>query len=78
MKIENMRYQLDKDLDALRGMAAKVKDSCGDDERAHAAEDKLIIAALEMVAKYAMRPRVKQVAEIGLSTRDLDFARWCA
>jgi hypothetical protein len=82
MKIEEMRYQIDKDLDELREIVARCAEHCGpknhDSERAHVAEDELMARALELIAKHAMRPRVKELAEIGLSTRDFGFSRWCA
>jgi hypothetical protein len=69
-------------IDGLRTLVAEVAKHCDpkshDSENAHIAEDELLVAALTMIAKHAMRPKVKEMAETALSTQDYGFSRWCA
>ena len=65
-------------LKALGGLADQVRRAADedDDEGAHSAEDQLMVAALEAILRGEGSPA--EIAAVALSTRDLDFARWCA
>lgn len=78
LKIGEMQYRIERDIQALAKQALKVRDAGGDDEVAHSEEDRLHEMALEMIRHHAMSPQVKKLASIALSTKGLDFARWCA
>ena len=78
--IGDMQYRIERDTAQLAAMALKVREASdgGDDEIAHAEEDRLHETALEAIMHHAMSPQVKRLASIALSTKDLDFSRWCA
>lgn len=51
----------------------------GDDEAAHGEEDTIHAAVLEAIAIGQLQGvDAQRAALIALSTRDLNFARWCA
>ena len=76
--IGEMQYRIERDIAELERLALKVSDAIHDDEVAHIEEDALRERALEMIMHHAMSPQVKSLASLALSTKDLDFARWCA
>ena len=54
----------------------EIKDAEYDDEKAHVLEDQLYKAVLEAVVEGD--PDAKIMAEMALTTQDVDFSRWCA
>lgn len=53
-------------------------DSCkGDDEAAHSYEDDLHMDVLRAIADGEAESPV-EMAALALTTKDIDFARWCA
>ena len=63
-------------LDELQQLADIVRESAGDFEVAHIAEDKLHVACLEAISNGSVDPQA--AAWIGLSTRDVKFKRACS
>lgn len=65
-------------MDALEKLAESVRkyDADGDAEIAHAAEDHLMVQALEMIQEGSVDP--VQAARVALSTRSDDNVRWYA
>ena len=54
----------------------EIKNISGDDEVAHAKEDILYKTFIEFVSKR--NDKLGEIARILLSTKDIDFSRWCA
>jgi hypothetical protein len=56
---------------------AAIKESSGDDETAHGAEDQLRAEFISFVAKAA-KGNLQKKAKLVLSTDKIRFCRWCA
>ena len=67
---------------ATKAVAAKredvVREDGIDDEAAHMEEDELMRLALAWIRRLSEDEGIREIAEIGLSTQDLEFARWYA
>lgn len=64
-----------------RARVAEIRDAAGDDEAAHCMEDRLRTDALEAVVGANTLQELNDavvIAAIALSTKRIDFARWCA
>lgn len=61
----------------VREAVEHIRNIAGDDESAHAAEDALHESVLDAIAN-GMAEDPKAMAAAALTTRDIEFARWCA
>lgn len=60
-------------VDEVRAHAA-----AGDDERAHAAEDSLMVEALEAIASGRLSAvEAAEMARMAYRTGSVEFSRWC-
>jgi hypothetical protein len=64
-------------LKEIQDRVASIDERKGDDESAHGAEDALREDFIRYVAETAT-PSLAEKARLVLSTKDIDFARWCA
>jgi len=55
---------------------ARLRDLAWDDEQAHSIEDSIRAAVLAAIA--AGHPDTVELAKLALSTKDIEFHRWCA
>lgn len=60
-----------------RQVVQRIEKSKNDDELAHFLEDELREAVLEVIAA-ANLGEWSELAQIALSTKQIDFSRWCA
>ena len=66
-------------LEKARAAVEQIRRDRGDPEAAHSMEDDLREWVLEFLAHWSGDPLVGQeLAQIALSTREIDFPRWCA
>ena len=63
---------------AAKAKVETVKSLAKDDEAAHVAEDCLYLEFIGEIAQSKSRCRHVKIAQILLTTKDIDFARWCA
>ena len=56
---------------------AKIKELAGDDESAHCEEDKPHCAVLQSIASGTAEDP-KLMAALALTTKEIEFSRWCA
>jgi lipase chaperone LimK len=56
----------------------QIKNMAGDDESAHGAEDDLYREFIAYVASLDSLPSLSAKAKLILTTKDINFARWCA
>ncbi len=63
--------------DDVKERIAKIVADEGDDESQHAAEDSLHQAVLEAIAFHKC-DNPADLAALALTTRELNFERWCA
>lgn len=63
-------------IEELKLRIEKIENVSGDDEAAHASEDKLRSDVLHAIAEGCDNP--KELASLVLSTAQIDFIRWCA
>jgi len=61
----------------VAGAVKKISDIRGDDEAAHAEEDKLYLEILRAIASNDC-DNPAACAQLAISTQELKFERWCA
>jgi hypothetical protein len=65
-------------IEGIKKRISFIKENTGDYERTHSAEDDLYRDFIEYLSKTSKNKKIKEMAELILSTQDIHFERYCA
>lgn len=66
-----------KEFELLLEYEVRIKQSVGDDERAHSLEDEAMSKFIEIASQLGL-PQIKKAQAMFKRISEMDFSRWCA